>query len=119
MIDSGVEPGKEEQAEAAILAEWEALKNGPLTQEELDDCRRGLISSMDALGDSLAALESWYYGQITRGEPLYPPEYGKVLTNAVSLDEVRQALQGYSYSVCYTVTAKPGTQGKGGAEDVR
>lgn len=119
MIDSGVEPGREAQAEAAILAEWEALKNGPITQEEVNDCRRGLLSGMDALGDSLAALESWYYGQITRGEPLYPPEYGKVLTSAVSLDEVRQTLQSYSYSVCYAVTAKPGTQGKGGAEDVQ
>lgn len=119
MIDSGVEPGKEPQAEAAILAEWEALKNGPITQEEVDDCRRGLLSGMDALGDSLAALENWYYGQITRGEPLYPPEYGKVLTSAVTLDEVRQTLQSYSYSVCYAVTAKPGTQGKGGARDVQ
>src|SRR5699024_11529997 len=119
MIDSGVEPGREEQAEAAILAEWEALKNGPVTQEEVDDCRRGLLSSMDALGDSLAALENWYYGQITRGEPLYPPEYGKVLTSAVTLEEVRQTLQEYSYSVCYAVTAKPGTQGKGGAADVQ
>lgn len=119
MIDSGVEPGKEMQAEAAILAEWEGLKNGPITQEEVDDCRRGLLSGMDALEDSLAALENWYYGQITRGEPLYPPAYGKVLTSAVSLDEVRQALQSYSYSVCYALTAKPGTQGKGGAEDVQ
>ena len=99
-------------------AELEGLKNGPITQEEVDDCRRGLLSSMDALGDSLAALENWYYGQITRGEPLYPPEYGKVLTSAVSLDEVRQTLQSYSYSVCYAVTAEPGTQGKGGSEDV-
>ena len=104
--------------EAAILAELEGLKNGPITQEEVDDCRRGLLSSMDALGDSLAALENWYYGQITRGEPLYPPEYGKVLTGAVSLDEVRQTLQSYHYSVCYAVTAEPGTQGKGGSEDV-
>ena len=84
MIDSGVEPGKEQQAEAAILAELEGLN----------------------------------YGQITRGEPLYPPEYGKVLTGAVSLDEVRQTLQSYHYSVCYAVTAEPGTQGKGGSEDV-
>ena len=104
--------------EAAIFAELEGLKNGPITQEEVDDCRRGLLSSMDALGDSLAALENWYYGQITRGEPLYPPEYGKVLTGAVSLDEVRQTLQSYHYSVCYAVTAEPGTQGKGGSEDV-
>lgn len=119
MIDSGIEPGREEEAEAAILKEWEDLKNGPLTQEEVDDCRRGLLSGMDALEDSLAALESWYYGQITRGEPLYPPSYGKVLTSAVKLDEVRQALQGYHYAVGYALTAKPGTQGKGGAEDAQ
>ena len=43
MIDSGVEPGKEQQAEAAIIAELEGLKNGPITQEEVDDCRRGLF----------------------------------------------------------------------------
>lgn len=112
LVDGAFDP------EAAIIAELEGLKNGPITQEEVDDCRRGLLSSMDALGDSLAALENWYYGQITRGEPLYPPEYGKVLTSAVSLDEVRQTLQSYSYSVCYAVTAEPGTQGKGGSEDV-
>ena len=87
--------------------------------------RKGFLSVRAAAGrnppfggDSLAALENWYYGQITRGEPLYPPEYGKVLTSAVTLDEVRQTLQSYSYSVCYAVTAEPGTQGKGGSEDV-
>ena len=31
----------------------------------------------------------------------------------MTLDEVRQTLQSYSYSVCYAVTAEPGTQGKG------
>ena len=41
-----------------------------------------------------------------------------MLTSAVTLDEVRQTLRSYSYSVCYAVTAEPGTQGKGGSEDV-
>ena len=50
-------------------------------------------------------------------DPAFKP-YGKVLTGAVSLDEVRQTLQSYHYSVCYAVTAEPGTQGKGGSEDV-
>ena len=113
MIDSGVEPGKVMQAEAAMLAEWEGLKKGPITQEEMDDCRSGLLSGMDALEDSLSALEGWYYGQILRGEPLYPPAYGKVLTSAVTIDEVRRVLEQYSYSVGYVVTARPGTEGKG------
>ena len=112
MVDSGVEPGHEAEAEAAILKELDALKNGPITQEEMEDCRRALLSNMDALGDSLAGLENWYYGQIARDEALAPPEYGKVLLNAVTVDEVRAVLQSYEYAVCYAVTAKgEGAQG--------
>ncbi|MDD6320405.1 MAG: insulinase family protein [Oscillospiraceae bacterium] len=105
MVDSGVEPGGEERAEQAILKELEALRTGPITAEEMEDCRRSLLSSMDSLGDSLGGLESWYYGQILRDEPLAPPEYGKVLTQAVTVDEVREVLQSYHYSVCYALTA--------------
>ena len=106
MVDSGVEPGREAQAEAAILKELNDLCTGPITEQEMDDCRRSLLSSLDSLGDSLGGLESWYYGQILRDEALAPPEYGKVLTNAVTADEVREVLQSYHYSVGYTLTAK-------------
>ena len=106
MVDSGVEPGREAQAEAAILKELNDLCTGPITEQEMDDCRRSLLSSLDSLGDSLGGLENWYYGQILRDEALAPPEYGKVLTNAVTADEVREVLQSYHYSVGYTLTAK-------------
>lgn len=66
------------------------------------------MSSMDALGDSLGGLENWYYGQIARGEALAPPEYGKVLIQAVTAEEVRDLLNSYHYSVCYAVTADKG-----------
>ena len=68
MVDSGVEPGREAQAEAAILKELNDLCTGPITEQEMDDCRRSLLSSLDSLGDSLGGLESWYYGQILRDE---------------------------------------------------
>ena len=97
---------REAQAEAAILKELNDLCTGPITEQEMDDCRRSLLSSLDSLGDSLGGLESWYYGQILRDEALAPPEYGKVLTNAVTADEVREVLQSYHYSVGYTLTAK-------------
>ena len=110
MVDSGVEPGGEELAEQAILKEWEALKNGPITAGELEDTRRALLSGMESLGDSLAALESWYYGQIARGEPLTDPETARAAVRAVTAEEVRAILQGYSYSVRYIVTAQEDAQ---------
>ena len=110
MVDSGVEPGGEERAEQAILKEWEALKNGPITSGELEDTRRALLSGMESLGDSLAALENWYYGQIARGEPLTDPETARAAVCAVTEEEVRAILQGYSYSVRYIVTAQEDAQ---------
>ena len=111
MVDSGVEPGREAQAEAAILQEWRDLCEGPITEEEMQDCRRGLLSSMDALGDSLSGLEGWYYGQIARGEPLSPPEYGRVQVEAVTADAVQELLGRYHYSVCYALTAAEAEKG--------
>ena len=110
MVDSGVEPGGKERAEQAILREWEALKNGPITAGELEDTRRALLSGMESLGDSLAALESWYYGQIARSEPLTDPETARAAVRAVTAEEVRAILQGYSYSVRYIVTAQEDAQ---------
>ncbi|MCI7793259.1 insulinase family protein [bacterium] len=106
MVDSGVEPGGEARAEEAILRELNDLCTKPITGDEMEDCRRSLLSSLDSLSDSLGGLESWYYGQIVRDEALAPPEYGKVLTQAVTADEVREVLQSYHYSVCYALTAK-------------
>lgn len=106
MVDSGVEPGREAEAEAAILAELNALCNAPVTEAELEDCRRSLLSGMDALGDSLGGLESWYYGQIVRGDTLMTPDEGRAALRAVTAEEVRTVLQRYRYAVCYAVTAK-------------
>lgn len=105
MVDSGVEPGGEAKAEAAILKELDDLQKAPATAEELEQCRLALLGSIDAVGDSLAGLESWYYGALLRGEEPVTPEQGKALTAAVTAGQVRQLLQSYHYSVCYAVTA--------------
>ena len=109
MVDSGVEPGGEEKAEAAILKELAGLQRDLVTVDEMEDCRRALLSGFDAVYDSLSGMESWYYNQITRDEALAPPEYEKVLTGAVTREQVREVLRSYRYSVCYAVTGTPGT----------
>ena len=67
MVDSVWNPAAKRRPKAAILQEWRDLCEGPITEEEMQDCRRGLLSSMDALGDSLSGLEGWYYGRLHAG----------------------------------------------------
>ncbi len=106
VVDSGVEPANAKRAEQAILREWENLKTGEITDEELEDCRRSLLSGMDAVGDSLEGEENWYYMQICRGEPLLPPSRSKEALLTVTREDVRRILQGFHYSLGYLLTRK-------------
>lgn len=106
VVDSGVEPANAKKAEAAILKEWENLKTGEITDAELEDCRRSLLSGMDAVGDSLEGEENWYYMQICRGEPLVSPSKGKEALLAVTREDVRRILKGFHYSLGYLLTRK-------------
>ena len=105
VVDCGVEPGGEAKAEAAIRKELEDMCREPVTAEEMEQCRLSMLGSIDAVGDSLGALESWYYGAFLRGEDPITPEEGKALTAAVTAEQVRQLMRSYHYSVCYTDAA--------------
>ena len=106
MVDSGVEPANAEKAEQAILKELENLVNGPITEEELENSRRGLLSGMTSVGDSLAGLENWDYNEILRGGVINTPEQAASQLMQVSAEDVRSILVGFRYSVGYLVTKK-------------
>ena len=110
MVDSGVEPKNAAKAEQAILHELDQLLHGPITDEELEDCRRGILSGMESVEDTLSGVENWYYMQICRGEQLCSPAESRRRLLAVTKEQVRQVLAGYSLSVSYLVTAKEDAQ---------
>lgn len=107
-VDSGVEPAKAEQAQAAILAELDRLCAGPIEDEELEDCRRGLLSGLESVGDSLSGLENWYYMEICRGGEVRTPAQSAARLRAVTRDQVRALLARFSFSVAYLVTSPEG-----------
>ena len=107
-VDSGVEPAQAEQAQAAILAELDRLCAGPIEEEELEDCRRGLLSGINSVGDSLSGLENWYYLEICRGGAVRTPAQAAEGLRAVTRDQVRALLARFSFSVAYLVTAPEG-----------
>lgn len=106
MVDSGVEPANAQKAEAAILKELQDLISGPITSVELEDCRRGILSGMASVGDSLASLENWYYNEILRGGTVQTPEQSAEDLRSVTEEDVRRILAGFTHSVSYLVTKK-------------
>lgn len=110
IVDSGIEPANTAKAEAAILKEWEDLKYGEITDEELEDCRRSVLSGLQAVEDSLAGEENWYYMEICRGEELYSPAQSREELLMVTKEDVRNILKNYTYSLGYLLTTKEAAQ---------
>ena len=110
-VNSGIEPANAEKAEAAILKELSDLCTGPITDEELEDCRRGLLSGFDSIEDSISGIESWYAMEIWRGAGINTPAQEKEKMLRVTKEDVQNILKRFHLSVSYLLTNKEESHG--------
>ena len=100
-VNSGVEHADAARAEQAVLKELADLCDGPITDEELEDCRRGLLAGMNGLEDTLGGIETWYYMEVLRGGPVQTPDDARRALLAVTREDVRDILVGFgALAVC-------------------
>ena len=105
-VNSGIEPANAHLAEQAILHELQDLCAGNITDEELEDGRRGLLAGMTGVEDTLGGIESWYYLEVLRGGSLQTPAQARARLQAVTKEEVRDVLRRFSLSVSYLLTPR-------------
>ena len=106
-VNSGVEHADAARAERAILKELADLCDGPITDDEFEDCRRGLLSGMQGVEDTLGGIETWYYIEVLRGgDPakVQTPAEARAALQAVTKDDVRAILRKLTLSVSYLLT---------------
>ena len=109
-VDSGIDPQNNERARQAILAELAALVQGPISEREMEETRVAYISSLRAVGDSLAAMELWAVREILRGSFAEPEEVERSIA-AATADDLRRVLGLLSLSVSYLLTKGETTDG--------
>ena len=109
-VNSGVEHADAARAEAAVLKELKDLCDGPITDEELEDCRRGLLAGMNGLEDTLGGIETWYYMEVLRGGPVQTPDDARRALLAVTKEEVRDILRQFTLSVSCLLTREEGDE---------
>ena len=90
------------------------LCDGPITDEELEDCRRGLLSGMNGVEDSLGGMETWYYIEVLRAgansaAPIQTPAQARAALQAVTKEDVRSILRQLTLSVSYLLTKEEPT----------
>ena len=108
-VNSGVEHTAAARAEQAILQELADLCSGPITDEEFEDCRRGLLSGMNGVEDTLGSIETWYYIEVLRAganstAPIQTPAQARAALEAVTQEEVQDILRQLTLSVSYLLT---------------
>ncbi len=103
-VNSGVEHADAARAEKAILKELDDLRSGPITAEELEDCRRSLLSGMAGIEDTLGGIETWYYMEVLRGGPVQTTDDARAALQAVTEEDVRTVLRQLTLSVSYLLT---------------
>ena len=108
-VNSGVEHADAARAEKAVLKELADLCDGPITDEELEDCRRSLLSGMTGLEDTLGGIETWYYMEVLRGGPIQSPDEARSALCAVTKEDVRAILRALTLSVSYCLTREEGS----------
>lgn len=61
-VISGIEPKNKEKAESEILAQLEAIKNGDITEEELENAKKGIRNAFLNIEDRPERIHSHYLG---------------------------------------------------------
>ena len=89
MIDSGVETQNIEKAEAAVSEQLRLLKNGCITDDELNEAKLAIRNAYISSLDSLGALQSFYLNGIIRGLPVSPQEAAEI-SGQITKDEITE-----------------------------
>lgn len=99
-VQSGVEFSNMEKAEAAILAQLEAVQAGDFSDEDMKAAKLALANNLYTTEDYLGAQESWYLSQTFAGQVFSPSEYA-ALIGAVTREEVLEAAKGVQLDTVY------------------
>jgi len=59
LVSSGIETSNFEKAKTAILTELDAMKNGNISDEEMENGKRSVINSFKMVTDNLGGIISW------------------------------------------------------------
>ena len=110
-VESGVEKANIEKTKNAILKEIEDMKNGVITDEEIENTKRSIANSYLTSVDSSAGTLSWYLSQILKGKSLSPQEQADVIC-AVTKEEIVAAANRLSLDTVYTLTSEDETAGE-------
>ncbi|MBQ2347244.1 MAG: insulinase family protein, partial [Clostridia bacterium] len=110
-VESGVEKENIEKTKAAVLRELDDMKNGIITDDEIDNAKRSLNTAYLSVTDSLSQLQGWYINRMLI-DNFSTPEQEAEKINAVTKEQIIEAAQKLTLDTVYVLTGTDETEGK-------
>jgi predicted Zn-dependent peptidase len=104
-VDCGIEPANKEKAQAEILAQLKAIREGAFTDEELHETKLLMYNSLRSTRDSLSSIETWYLTRILRGQEESPEEDLAAIAE-ITREEVMEAAAKVTLDTVYFLTGE-------------
>lgn len=104
-IDSGVEGDNLEKAEKAILKEVEDMKNGIISDFEIEATKMAVINSFRTSNDTVSGIETWYANQLFNTSFKTVDEISAEI-NAVTKEDIISVAQRLSLDTVYQLKNK-------------
>jgi len=108
-VQSGIDPANLDAARNEILAQLEAVRNGDITDEELENAKIGLVNRYREMSDESGYLRSWYANRLLSGRFDSPDDAARAVM-AVTKDQVVAAAKGVSADTFYFLHSEAGEE---------
>ncbi len=105
IVDSGVEGDNVEKAEQGILKEIEDMKNGVISDFEIESAKMAVINAFYSSNDTVGGIENWYSAQLFDGKFKSIAERSAEI-NAVTKEEIIKAANKLSLDTIYVLKNK-------------
>ena len=104
-VDCGVENENIVKAKDEILHQLELMKNGEITDSEVEETKLALCGSLKSLADSPSTLKSWYLTRILTGD-LKTPDQRIAELLAVTKEQIIAASKSLVLDTVYVLTGE-------------
>jgi predicted Zn-dependent peptidase len=105
IVDSGVEGDNVEKAEQGILKEIEDMKNGVISDFEIESAKMAVINAFYSSNDTVGGIENWYSAQLFDGKFKSIAERSAEI-NAVTKEDIIKAANKLSLDTIYVLKNK-------------
>ncbi len=103
IAECGTQNEDKEKAQNAILKEFENIKNGVFTSEELNNTKKALITSCKAVTDSVGGIISWNFSNKMSGNDKTLHERIESIKN-ITRDDITKIAKRFELSLVYSLS---------------